>query len=382
MEESLDVLRFIAKRYCGHPAVTCIAVCNEPSEAVPARDLCNFFDRAISIIREEGMRPEDVAVSLSIFRTERIHQVWQVWNGEFDGFIKHANVCFDLHIYHCFGPWWAAQSFQGHVHMTKRSRKILRRVPALVGEWSLALPKDLFQNPEAQQLCAGESERLLVIGGADAVLAAWYGASLERGCDVTESVKRQLHESSDNAIVVSNALLGDPAPYCEKRLHVYVKHDKPPRNPAFQQHALKFKENEVLRLPGGVDCIGAAWYACQDGRGVDVSDKLRELLRDSSAGELLASNAHFGDPAPGSEKELRVYVLHETMRQYASAQLEAYSQASHGWFFWNYSDKEAPWDLQRVVAQSWLPQTALAASKRATGTAVLPHRDEAMTLGC
>merc|ERR550537_1374784 len=90
------------------------------------------------------MPPDEVAVVLSIFRTERLDQVWQCWVREFDGFVRYANVAFDLHIYHCFGSWWARQGLGSQLRMTKRHRKLLRRVPAVVGEWSLALnPRSL-----------------------------------------------------------------------------------------------------------------------------------------------------------------------------------------------------------------------------------------------
>jgi len=140
-EESLRVLELVAKRYKGHPAVTGIGVCNEPSETVPAKILCNFFARAVHTIRENGMPPDEVAITLSIFRADRLDAIWRVWNREFDGSVLHANVAFDLHIYHCFGPWWTRQDLGAHLRMAKRHRKILRRVPAVVGEWSLSLPR-------------------------------------------------------------------------------------------------------------------------------------------------------------------------------------------------------------------------------------------------
>jgi glucan 1,3-beta-glucosidase len=139
-EESLSILRTVALRYKGKPAVTGVSVCNEPSETIPAKVLCQYYDRAVTTIREAGMRPDEVAVTLPVFRTERLDEIWRIWNREFDGFARHANVAFDLHMYHCFGSWWQRQALPQHLRMTRRHRKILRRVPAVVGEWSLALP--------------------------------------------------------------------------------------------------------------------------------------------------------------------------------------------------------------------------------------------------
>jgi glucan 1,3-beta-glucosidase len=139
-DESVSILRTVAARFKGHPAVTGVSVCNEPSETIPAKALCCFYDRAVAAIREAGMRPDEVAITLPVYRTERLDEIWRIWNREFDGFAKHVNVAFDLHLYHCFGPWWERQALPQHLRMTRRHRKILRRVPAVVGEWSLALP--------------------------------------------------------------------------------------------------------------------------------------------------------------------------------------------------------------------------------------------------
>lgn len=139
-EESLNALRVLAERYKGHPAVTGISVCNEPSETVPSEQLCEFYDRAVRAIREAGMPPDEVAVVIPVYRTERLDEVWRIWNRRFDGFAEHPNVAFDLHLYHCFGTWWQRQGLGNQLRMTRRHRKILRRVPAVVGEWSLALP--------------------------------------------------------------------------------------------------------------------------------------------------------------------------------------------------------------------------------------------------
>lgn len=138
-DESVAALRVVAARYRGHPAVSGISVCNEPSETVPAMVLCQFYDRAVRAIREEGMAPDEVAIILPVYRTERLDEIWRLWSREFDGFVRHANTAFDLHLYHCFGTWWQRQGLANQIRMTKRHKKILRRVPAVIGEWSLAL---------------------------------------------------------------------------------------------------------------------------------------------------------------------------------------------------------------------------------------------------
>jgi len=138
-DESVAALKIIAARYKGHPAVAGISVCNEPSDTVPAIALCQFYDNAIKAIRDAGMPPDEVAIVLPVYRIERLDQIWKIWACQFDGFLKHANIAFDLHLYHCFGTWWQRQGLGEQLKMTRRHRKILRRFPSVVGEWSLAL---------------------------------------------------------------------------------------------------------------------------------------------------------------------------------------------------------------------------------------------------
>uniref|UniRef100_A0A7S0B2T8 glucan 1,3-beta-glucosidase n=1 Tax=Pyrodinium bahamense TaxID=73915 RepID=A0A7S0B2T8_9DINO len=151
LNESIEALRVLAERYRGHPCVAGVSVCNEPSETLPAEVLCNFYDCAVRTIREAGMPPDEVAVVLPAYRTERLDEIWRLWNRRFDGFARHTNVAFDLHLYHCFGPWWQRQGLGSHLRMAKRHRKILRRVPAVVGEWSLALPPGARAGDDAHE---------------------------------------------------------------------------------------------------------------------------------------------------------------------------------------------------------------------------------------
>lgn len=150
-DQSIALLRVLAQRYKGNPCVTGVSVCNEPSETVPAEKLCEFYDRAVTAVRE-SMPPDEVAISLPVYRSERLDDIWRIWCQSYDGFARHPNVCFDLHLYHCFGQWWQRQSLGQQLRMTKRHRKILRRVPAVVGEWSLAL------NPRAHAEAEGPAE--------------------------------------------------------------------------------------------------------------------------------------------------------------------------------------------------------------------------------
>ncbi|CAE7538779.1 exgA [Symbiodinium natans] len=135
MCESLRALRIVARRYRGRKAVTGIAVCNEPSPEVPTDVLCNFYDRAVRAIRRAGLR-EDVTVVLPVFQRPLPGFVarWEEMGGK-----CHANVCFEVHWYHCFENEWHGRTFAQHLRAVQEHAEELRRFPVVVGEWSLAL---------------------------------------------------------------------------------------------------------------------------------------------------------------------------------------------------------------------------------------------------
>lgn len=214
VDESLDILRTVAQRYAGNEVVTGIAVCNEPSETIPAEVLCDFYDRAVRTIREAGMSPDQVSVILPIYRTERLDEIWRLWNGTYDGFLQHANVAFDLHLYHVFGPWWQRQGLGSHLRMAKRHRKILRRIPAVVGEWSLALPPQALGDGDVDE---NEAMRTFAGGQLEAYSQATHGwfywnwrdsPQEHAGWDVQQSIERQWLTKGGFAGPVSSVKLG------------------------------------------------------------------------------------------------------------------------------------------------------------------------------
>ncbi|CAE7408438.1 exgA [Symbiodinium necroappetens] len=181
LDESIEALRVIARRYKGHPAVSGIAVCNEPSEKVPADVLCQFYDEAVRTIRT-FMPPDEVSIVLPVYRTERLDEIWRLWNRVLDGFASHANVAFDLHLYHCFGAWWQRQGLGSHLRMTKRHRKILRRVPAVVGEWSLALPDRALAQTDIEE-AQDQAYKAFAAAQLDAYSHASHGWFFWNWCD-------------------------------------------------------------------------------------------------------------------------------------------------------------------------------------------------------
>lgn len=137
MASSLRALRQVALRYQSSPAVTGIAVCNEPSPKVPTEALSGFYQRAIDVIRKCGMSAERVTVCLPVFQRslEEFVQHWDAQIGE----DSRVGVCFEVHWYHCFENEWHGRTFAQHLRTVQEHAQELRRFPVVVGEWSLAL---------------------------------------------------------------------------------------------------------------------------------------------------------------------------------------------------------------------------------------------------
>lgn len=136
MEESLRALDVLARRYRSCAAVTGVEVCNEPSSTIPSRALCQYYSRAVRTIRAAGMGDDRITVVLPLFQrsSEGFVQAWEDASG---GLLR--NVCFDFHYYHCFGHSWDGKTLAQHLRAVQQNAQELRRLPAVVGEWSLAL---------------------------------------------------------------------------------------------------------------------------------------------------------------------------------------------------------------------------------------------------
>lgn len=134
--KSLQALGVLAERYRGRATITGIQVCNEPSNTVPLQQLCSYYDAAVDVVRGAGMPAESVAVVLPVFQrsVEEFAAAWQV---QTQG--RHANICFDLHYYHCFENLWNGKTLAEQLRAVEAHVDELRRFPAVVGEWSLAL---------------------------------------------------------------------------------------------------------------------------------------------------------------------------------------------------------------------------------------------------
>lgn len=142
-DESLHALELIAARYCKCPNVTGIEVCNEPSRTIPTSALCRFYAQAVATIRQAGMHEDNVSVILPVFQRPKatfakawhalIRQRCEFQSGIYD------NVAFDFHYYHCFGSHYDGYTLAQQLRKVERNAEELRHLPAVVGEWSLAV---------------------------------------------------------------------------------------------------------------------------------------------------------------------------------------------------------------------------------------------------
>jgi len=139
-EESVAVLRAVAARYQHADHVTGIQVCNEPSPAIPASVLCDYYESAISAVRDAGMPASRVAVLLPVFTQWRVQELLQLWHAR-GNLLRFDNIAWDLHLYHDFHPAWSLLSHQQHSEVVVEDARSLALLPgSVVGEWSLARP--------------------------------------------------------------------------------------------------------------------------------------------------------------------------------------------------------------------------------------------------
>mmetsp|Transcript_117671 Transcript_117671/g.333491 ORF Transcript_117671/g.333491 Transcript_117671/m.333491 type:complete len:674 (-) Transcript_117671:179-2200(-) len=136
LDESLEVLKFLAGRYASRKCVTGIEVCNEPSNTVSNDRLIRYYNKAINAIRQAGMPSSRVAVICPLFQRpeDAFMRKWQTFTGG-----KHKNVTFDVHLYHCFENEFNGKTLAQQLRHVQQNAIMLQKYPMVVGEWSLAL---------------------------------------------------------------------------------------------------------------------------------------------------------------------------------------------------------------------------------------------------
>lgn len=185
---TLDVIRRVAERYAGHPAVVGFEVLNEPSGRLPAAALARFYREAYLTVRRAGMDARRVAVLVNLYPAPRA-AAWSVAEGlgaslgvldrlhlqvgltrELGTLLaggldpSFENVVYDLHVYNCFNQASLLPLAAVVKHLPRLQAQLLS-MPArrtIVGEWSLQLPfEGRRAAAEARALSAEETDRLL-----------------------------------------------------------------------------------------------------------------------------------------------------------------------------------------------------------------------------
>mmetsp|Transcript_3733 Transcript_3733/g.9522 ORF Transcript_3733/g.9522 Transcript_3733/m.9522 type:complete len:580 (+) Transcript_3733:60-1799(+) len=143
IEASLQALREVSRRYCHKACVTGVAVCNEPSPEIPLKRLLSYYNKAVTIVRDAGMRADTVAVVLPVFQRDyqKLTEAWSELTKD-----KHRNFCFEDHFYHCFDHW-NAYTLAQQLRAVASNCQEFKKYPMVVGEWSLALGSCSWSTP-------------------------------------------------------------------------------------------------------------------------------------------------------------------------------------------------------------------------------------------
>ncbi|CAK0832841.1 unnamed protein product [Prorocentrum cordatum] len=146
VDATVDVMRDVALRFGGHPALGGICVLNEPSGDIPPRTMNRYFQEVYSALRTDCRLPASVQIMLPVF-----HHDFRHFRGRYTEDQGYVNVLFDVHVYQVFGEPYAgwhrmslAQNLRhadalSSTHDVRAIADCGERV--VVTEFSLALPK-------------------------------------------------------------------------------------------------------------------------------------------------------------------------------------------------------------------------------------------------
>jgi len=139
---TIEKLVYMTERYGKNPHFLGIEVLNEPHSSIDLAIIQDFYIRSYKALRpltsglivfHDAFRPNDPS--------------WKPFFSEnhFD------NVAFDLHLYYCFAPHYAAYSLNELVaavlgETDANIRSINEFVPVIIGEWSLGLDEKRFHD--------------------------------------------------------------------------------------------------------------------------------------------------------------------------------------------------------------------------------------------
>jgi glucan 1,3-beta-glucosidase len=169
VDATVDVMRDVALRYGGHPALGGICVLNEPSGDIPPRTMNRYFMEVYSALRVDCRLPASVQIMFPVF-----HHDFKHFRGMYTEDQGYVNVLFDVHVYQVFGEpyagWHRMSLAQNLRHADAVSSNHDVRAIAdcgervVVTEFSLALPKWRTNTTTFMEYQAlSESERSLLL---------------------------------------------------------------------------------------------------------------------------------------------------------------------------------------------------------------------------
>eukprot|EP00897_Mesotaenium_endlicherianum_P006157 jgi/Mesen1/556/ME000105S10731 len=148
VQDSLDAIDWLAKKYCKHPALLGIQVLNEPRRLVPVDTIKQYYVQAYHIIRS-------YSPTASVLINCQIDGDPMLWGGFMGDTELYHNVLLDV------GHWYAAWLPPGndaayyvafmYTVFLPRLMKLARanpNVPVLLGEWSM----DMKATPSANDV--------------------------------------------------------------------------------------------------------------------------------------------------------------------------------------------------------------------------------------
>lgn len=138
--QTLKLLERLCKRYKGVPALVGIELLNEPSWRLGRKRLTGYYEQAYDIVR--GQLGDDVFVVFpDAFKPKR-------WKRTLTG---RGNVMLDVHLYQLFSRRDRRRSLASHMKLAMKRAKLIHKLrkvrPVMIGEWSIALPKDRGGDP-------------------------------------------------------------------------------------------------------------------------------------------------------------------------------------------------------------------------------------------
>ena len=140
IQDTLNVLEELAKRYGKHPAICGIGLLNEPRGDVPIDSLKKFYQDSYSRIRKHTGAGVEIVM----------HDAFRA--SEWKGFMQppaYSHVQLDTHLYQCFTDEDRKRTVQEHVAFAFDRKKHLdmmsKELPTIVGEWSIALPPEVYR---------------------------------------------------------------------------------------------------------------------------------------------------------------------------------------------------------------------------------------------